>query len=146
MTFWIFANYLQIHSWALFWNHVSHLGFFQKAISQLFDVLLSWNSKHKLITQKYIIGLAHFAMDEGTEGPQKGLKGPGGPQPSAGARRMGASVRGSQILHLTCSASISWNKGRILMFKVSKWPYQSSQHDDIICRWCHNPSGGENMN
>ena len=21
------------------------------------------------------------------------------------------------------------------MFKVSKWPYQSSRHDQIICRW-----------
>ena len=25
------------------------------------------------------------------------------------------------------------------MFKVSKQPYQSSQHDEIICRWRHNP-------
>ena len=52
----------------------------------------------------------------------------------------------SQILHPTCSAYISWNNGRILMFKVSKWPYQSSWHDEIICRWRHNPPGGENLN
>ena len=45
----------------------------------------------------------------------------------------------SQILHLTYSAYISWNNGRILMFKVSKRPYRSSQHDEIICRWRHNP-------
>ena len=55
-------------------------------------------------------------------------------------------VCGSQILHPTCSAYISWNNGRILMFKVSKWPYWSSRHDEIICRWRHNPPGGENLN
>ena len=30
-----------------------------------------------------------------------------------------------------------WNNGRILMFKVSKWPYQSPHHDRIICKLCH---------
>ena len=49
----------------------------------------------------------------------------------------------SQILHPTCSAYISWNNGRILMFKVSKWPYRSSRNDEIICRWRHNPPGGK---
>ena len=29
--------------------------------------------------------------------------------------------------------------GRILMFKVSKQPYQSARHDGIIFRWRHNP-------
>ena len=57
-----------------------------------------------------------------------------------------SSVCLSQILHLTCSAYISWNNGQILMFKVSKRPYQSSWHDEIIYRWRHNPSGGENLN
>ena len=52
----------------------------------------------------------------------------------------------SKILHPNCSAYISWNNGRILMFKVSKWPYRSSPHDKIICRWRHNPPGGENLN
>ena len=56
------------------------------------------------------------------------------------------SVRPSQILHLTCSAYISWNNGRILMLKVSKWPYWSFRHNEIICRWRHNPPGGENLN
>ena len=52
----------------------------------------------------------------------------------------------SKILHLTCSAYISLNYGRILMFKVSKRPYRSFRHDEIICRWRHNPPGGENLN
>ena len=56
------------------------------------------------------------------------------------------SVCPSQILHPTCVAYISWNNGQILMFKVSKWPYRSSRHDEIICRWRHNPPGGENLN
>ena len=29
------------------------------------------------------------------------------------------------------------------MFKVSKRLYWSSRHDEIICRWRHNPPGGE---
>ena len=52
----------------------------------------------------------------------------------------------SQILHPTCSAYISLNNGRILMFKVSKWPYRSSQNDKVIFRWRHNPPGSENLN
>ena len=32
------------------------------------------------------------------------------------------------------------------MFKVSKRPYQSSRHNEIICRWRHNPPGDENLN
>ena len=36
--------------------------------------------------------------------------------------------------------------GRILMFKVSKRPYQSSRNDEIIFRWLHNPPGGEKWN
>ena len=52
----------------------------------------------------------------------------------------------SNIIHLTCSTYISWNNGWILMFKVSKWPCQSSQHDESICRWRHNPPSGKNLN
>ena len=52
----------------------------------------------------------------------------------------------SKILHPTCSAYISLNNGPILMFKVSKRPCRSSLHDKIICRWRHNPPGGENWN
>ena len=55
-------------------------------------------------------------------------------------------LRVSKILHPTCSAYISLNNGPILMFKVSKRPCRSSLHDEIICRWRHNPPGGENLN
>ena len=44
------------------------------------------------------------------------------------------SVRPSKILHPTCSAYISFNYGRILMFKVSKQPYQSPPHDRMTCK------------
>ena len=57
-----------------------------------------------------------------------------------------SSVPPPELLHAPSSAYISWNNGRILMFKVSKQPYQSSRHDEIICRWRHDPTGGENLN
>ena len=50
----------------------------------------------------------------------------------------------SRILHPTCSAYIPVNNRQILMFKVSKWPYQSCRNDEIIiCRWRHNLPGGK---
>ena len=51
-----------------------------------------------------------------------------------------------ELLHTPCSAYISSQNGRILMFKVSKGPYRCSQHDEIICKWRHDPPGGENLN
>ena len=51
-----------------------------------------------------------------------------------------------ELLHHPGSAYIFWNNGRILMFKVSKRPYRSARHDEIIFRWHHNPPGGENLN
>ena len=45
-----------------------------------------------------------------------------------------APFRLSQILHPTCSAYISWNNVQVLMFKVSKWLYQSSWYNRIICK------------
>ena len=66
---------------------MSVIQIFQKAIYQLFEELYSWTFKLKLITPKNIIGtyfdtkLSMFGLspsvtEEGTEGPQKGLKGP----------------------------------------------------------------------
>ena len=37
------------------------------------------------------------------------------------------------------NANRFWNNGQILTFKVSKRPYPSSPHDEIICRWRHHP-------
>ena len=39
-----------------------------------------------------------------------------------------------ELLHAPCSAYIFRNNGRILMFKVSKRPYRSARHDEIICK------------
>ena len=39
-----------------------------------------------------------------------------------------------ELLHAFCSAYIFGNNGWILMFKVSKQPYRSAWHDDIICK------------
>ena len=45
-------------------------------------------------------------------------------------------------LATSCLVYRIWNNRQILMFKVSKWPYRSCQHDRIICMWCHYiPSG-----
>ena len=41
---------------------------------------------------------------------------------------------------------IFWNDRRILMFKVSKWPYRSLLHDRIICKWCQCLLGGQKWN
>ena len=38
--------------------------------------------------------------------------------------------------------SAAWR--RILMFKVTKWHYQSAQHDRIIYKWCHCLPCGKN--
>ena len=51
-----------------------------------------------------------------------------------------------ELLHAPYSAYIFWNNWRILVFKVSKQPYRSAWHDEIIFRWRHNPPGGENLN
>ena len=52
----------------------------------------------------------------------------------------------SRILHPTCSAYISLNNGRILMFKVSKRPCRSPLHDRIICKWRQCLLGGQKWN
>ena len=52
----------------------------------------------------------------------------------------------SQIVASDCSAYISLNNGRILMFKVSKWPYQSCLHDKITCKWRQCLLGGQKWN
>ena len=44
-----FVIYTQIDLWDPFWNNISHLWFIQKTIFQLFEELLRWNSKLKLI-------------------------------------------------------------------------------------------------
>jgi len=44
------------------------------------------------------------------------------------------------------NANRFWNNGWILTFQVSKRPYRSCQHDEIISRWRHHPPGGENWN
>ena len=41
-------------------------------------------------------------------------------------------------LVISCWVYRLWNNGRILMFKVSKQPYRSPQHDRIICKWEEN--------
>ena len=44
------------------------------------------------------------------------------------------------------SAYRIWNDGPILMFKVSKWQYQSIQLAKIICKQCHYLYNGQKWN
>ena len=62
LKFGIQAYYPQIYYWDLFFNYGGDLGFFQKALSQLFKELQSWNSEFKLITPKSITGTYFLIM------------------------------------------------------------------------------------
>ena len=61
-------------------------------------------------------------------------------------RQLQSSVLTPELLHNPGSTYRIWNNGQIFMFKVSERPFQSSRHDEIICRWHHNPPGSENLN
>ena len=65
---------------------------------------------------------------------------------ASGATNSLVAKIGTKDLATSCWVNRIWNNRRILMFKVSKQPYQSSWHDEIIYRWHNNPPGGENLN
>ena len=65
---------------------------------------------------------------------------------ASGATNSRVAKIGTKDLATSCWVYKISNNGRILMFKVSKWPYQSPRHDRIICKWHHCLHSGQKSN
>ena len=65
---------------------------------------------------------------------------------ASGATNSLVAKIGTKDLATSCWVYRIWNNRQILMFKVSKLPYQSPPHDRITCKRCHFLHGGQKLN
>ena len=65
---------------------------------------------------------------------------------ASGATNSLVAKIGTKDLVTSCWVYRISNNGRILMFKVSKRPYQSPWHNRIICKWYHCLHSGQKLN
>ena len=64
---------------------------------------------------------------------------------ASGATNSLVAKIGTKDLATSCSVFRFWTNGQILMFKVSKQPYQSPPHDKITCKWRNFLPGGKKI-
>ena len=65
---------------------------------------------------------------------------------ASGATNSLVTKIGTKYFATSCLVYIFWTNRQILIFKVCKWPYWSSQYDRITCKWRHFLPGGQKFN